>query len=369
MYSDAIINSLHEAIFLFDRSGLLIFLNKRAEEFYGKALKELRGRTCRDLLPSWEALEDLVRKATIEGRSFTSREVEVDVGRPVTVDMSVTPWYREDSIDGAVLCLREHLDLTGREDYQFDALLYLLGSIAHEVKNPLSGIKGAAQLLKEQLGDAEPVVTECISHILKESDRLNTTVQSYLTMTRKPVFNLLNVHEVVEYALRVMDHTMREKKITIEKLYDPSLPLIYGDQSKLLQVIINLLQNGVEAMEGVRKSRIIKISTMPSGEYVILPDRAEGKRKSAHAEKQRWAIIRVHDTGKGIPREFLPKIFLPFFTGRAGGSGLGLALSQKIVKDHGGIIRVTSKVGGGSVFSVYLPYRSTGAGQEPAAVN
>lgn len=366
MYADALVNSLHEAIFLFDRSGLLVFLNKRAEEFYGKALRELRNRSCNDLFPAWTDLNDLVKKSIGESRSFTAREVEVDVGRTATVDVSITPFYRVDSIDGAVLCLREHLDLTEREDVHFDAILYLLGSIAHEVRNPLSGIKGAAQILKGHLGRAEPAVSECISHILRESERLNGVVQSYLTMTRRPVFNLLNVHEVIEYALKVMEHAIREKNIVVEKQYDPSLPMIYGDESKLLQVIINLLQNGIEAIDGDGKSRTLGISTMPSGEYVIVRNAGERRRDSMPAGKRRWAIIRVRDTGRGIPRDLVPSIFLPFITGRPGGSGLGLALSKKIVKDHGGIIRVKSKVGAGSEFSVYLPYKSTGGGDRIA---
>ncbi|MBI3593073.1 MAG: hypothetical protein HY099_06310, partial [Nitrospirae bacterium] len=256
-------------------------------------------------------------------------------------------------------------------------------SIAHEIKNPLSGIKGAAQILRGSARDSEAV--ECVNLILKEADRLNLVLHSYLTMTRMPVFNQLNIHEVIEHALKVMGTVFQEKKISVEKSYDPSLPVILGDESKLLQVFINLLKNAVEAMETQKNlkrrpalknsgdkdllsgrkasSRVLSISTRPSNEYMVIYEGEGHDRKAAKLKKQRWVVITLQDTGAGIPGDELDRVFLPFYTRKEGGSGLGLALSKKIIKDHGGIIKVKSKLGQGTTISMYLPLQVTREGE------
>jgi two-component system nitrogen regulation sensor histidine kinase GlnL len=368
---EAVINNLDEAVFLFDKKGRLAFINKAGEEFFGRSLKEIRNRPFRELFPKSGDLAVFLQKTIKEGRSFNCNDMEVDLGRVSSVNLNITPFYTANTLEGAILCIRENLSITNREDYHFDVLLYLIASVAHEIKNPLSGIKGAAQILKRSAGNGEAM--ECADLILKEADRLNLVLNSYLTMTRKPVFNLLNIHEVLEHALRVMFATVEEKRIVTDKLYDPSLPGIRGDESKLLQVFINLLKNAIEAMdtgEGPKAARsarkqcgkgplareagphVLSISTRPSNEYAVI---YEGGVKS---KKQRWAVVTIRDTGMGIPRDELNRIFLPFYTKKDGGIGLGLALSNKIIKDHGGIIKVKSEVGCGTTFSVYLPLQT-----------
>lgn len=367
---DAVINNLDEAIFLFDKKGRLIFINKAGEEFFGRSYKEIKHRQFKDLFLDAKDVVMLIQKTITEGRSFNCKEMEVDIGRAANIDLNLTPFYYDDSSEGfskggsrrgdesptcahgAILCIRENLSLTEREDYQFDSLLYLLGSIAHEIKNPLSGIKGAAQILMS--GTENPETAQCVSLILREADRLNSVLHSYLTMTRMPVFNELNIHEVIEHAMKVMRSSVEERKIAVNKSYDPSLPNIAGDESKLLQVFINLLKNAVEAMKASRQ-RILNISTRPSNEYMVIYEKMSLGKRETRTKKQRWAIVSIEDMGSGIPKEEINKIFLPFYTKKDGGSGLGLALSKKIVRDHGGIIKVKSKVGKGSTFSVYLP--------------
>lgn len=374
---EAVINNLDEAIFLFDRKGRLAFANKAGEEFFGKSLKEIERRQCKDLFAGAHDIAPLVQKAIREGRSFNCNDMEIDLGRAANVTVNIAPFYAAGTLEGALLCIRENLSIASREDYHFDTLLYLIGSIAHEIKNPLSGIKGAAQILRGSARNDEAV--ECVNLILKEADRLNHVLQSYLTMTRTPVFNQLNVHEVIEHAVRVMEPGLRERSITISKSYDPSLPLIRGDESKLLQVFINLLKNALEAMEtthvakgpvarGRRGGRaavatapaaeaasgMLVISTRPSNEYMVIYNGERAGQRTAY-KKQRWVVITIQDTGAGISAEEMKRIFLPFYTRKAGGSGLGLALSKKIIKDHGGIIKVKSTVGSGTTVSVYLP--------------
>jgi two-component system nitrogen regulation sensor histidine kinase GlnL len=299
----------------------------------------------------------LIRNTLSEGRLYNSKETELDIGRIVNADLHIAPFYTPDSIDGAILCMRENHSLSERGDYQFDHLLYLLGSIAHEIKNPLSGIKGAAQILKTKPGSRE--AEECVNLVLKEADRLNSVLLGYLTMTRLPRFHQVNIHEVMEYALRVMLPDIKAAGIKIEKFYDPSLPYISGDEGKLLQVFINLMKNAVEAMELAKDERVLSISTRPSDEYMLIHEDGGLARKGKKMKKQRWVVITFQDTGIGLTRDEIGRIFLPLYTKKEKGSGLGLSLSKKIIKDHGGIIRVKSRGRGGSTFSVYLPLEAT----------
>lgn len=363
---DAVVNNLDEAIFLFDKKGRLVFINKAGEEFFGRGYKEIERRQFKELFSDAKDVVMLIQKTITEGRSFNCKEMEVDIGRAANIDLNLTPFYSDSDkenpersrqtsfgVNGAILCIRENLALTEREDYHFDSLLFLLGSIAHEIKNPLSGIKGAAQILRANAEDSKKLESEeCVDLILKETDRLNSVLHSYLTMTRMPVFNRLNIHEVVEHALKVMKTSIEEKRIAVNKSYDPSLPNIAGDESKLLQVFINLLKNAAEAMK-TSKSRMLSISTRPSNEYMVIYSPQRHK-------KQRWVVVSIEDTGIGIPKDEVNRIFIPFYTKKDGGSGLGLALSKKIVKDHGGIIKVKSKEGAGATFSIYLPMTSEG---------
>lgn len=349
---EAVVNNLDEGIFLFDEKGRLVFTNKAGEEFIGRSYREIKQIRFKDLFSDAEDIVMLVRKTIDEGRSFNYKEMEVDIGRAANIDLNLSPFYLDNRLEGALLCIRENLSLTEREDYHFDSLLYLLGSVAHEIKNPLSGIKGAAQILNSSAVNAE--AAECVGLILKEADRLNSVLHSYLTMTRMPVLNQLNIHEVIEHALKVMRAYIEKKKITVTKLYDPSLPNIAGDESKLLQVFINLLKNAVEAMKSSR-NRLLHISTRPSEEYMVIYESKGAGKRNAGRKKQRWLVISMEDSGSGMPRDEINRIFLPFYTKKDGGSGLGLSLSKKIIKDHGGIIKVKSREGEGSTFSVYLP--------------
>jgi len=360
---EMIVNNLDEAVCLFDRDGSLIFMNKAGEEFFGRSLGEIKH--IEDLFSDADDITMLMQKTINEGRLYNCKEMDVDIGRIANVDLNLAPFYLDNNIQGAILSVRENLSLTEREDYHFDSLLYLFGSIAHEIKNPLSGIRGAAQILK---GNAEnPDTIECTNLILKETDRLNSILQGYLTITRKPSFNKLNIHEVLEHAVKVMSTKIAEKKILIDKSYDPSLPGIYGDEGKLLQVFINLLKNAIEAMETSKNIRVLSISTRLSNEYMLIYEKGDiNKKKKRRTKKQRWVVVNVQDTGIGLHREEINRIFLPFYTKKEGGSGLGLALSKKIVRDHGGIIKAKSSAGSGSIFSVYLPFQSTVDGQTPA---
>jgi two-component system, NtrC family, nitrogen regulation sensor histidine kinase GlnL len=356
---EILINNLDEVVCLFDRKRRVAFINKAGEEFFGKSYREMRNKTFGYLFPHSDEIEMLVQNTISDGRLYNSKGTELDIGRKVNVDLHIVPFYTPDSIDGAILCIRENTSISERDDYQFDHLLFLLGSIAHEIKNPLSGIKGAAQILKANPCGAE--AGTCLDLIIKEADRLNSVLLGYLTMTRLPRFHQVNVHEVIEHALRVLEPDIRSEKIVLEKSYDPSLPYISGDEGKLLQVFINLIKNAIEAMELGKDKKVLSITTRPSDEYMLIyeePTRASNGKKM---KKQRWLVINFQDTGIGLTKEEINRIFLPLYSKKDTGSGLGLSLSKKIIKDHGGLIRVKSPESRGAVFSIYLPLEATGA--------
>ncbi|MBF0328126.1 MAG: PAS domain S-box protein [Nitrospirae bacterium] len=349
---ELLISNLSEAIMLFNIKARLVFVNKAGEEFLGKSLKELKDKKAAELFPESRVIPALIKKTLDEGRFFDLGETDAGTGRSTNSEIRVTPYYSTDKLEGAVLSIRENLELSEKEDYQFDSLLYLIGSVAHEIKNPLSGIKGAAQLLKKTARDEGE--SECITMILKETERLNSVLSSYLAMTRKPVFNAVNVHEVLEHAFKIMGAAIKAKKVQTVRFYDPSLPMISGDESKLLQVFINLIKNAVEAMSSssVRK---LEASTRLSNEYMVIY--SDHKGLPQESKKQRWVVVSLKDTGSGIPEGEIKKVFLPYYTNKEGGSGFGLAVSKKIIKDHGGLLKLKSKTGEGTSINVYLPVR------------
>lgn len=340
----ALINCLEDAILLLDKKCIVSFINKSGEEFFGRSSREIVGRKLAELFPDAMAIAKLSRKAIRESRSFSAKEVETKINGASMADFSISPFFIEGKCEGVLLSISEHLSIVEKEDTSFDSLVYLLGSIAHEIKNPLGGINGAAQLLKKKLSEENEDCAEYLDLIIRETGRLNAVLQSYLTMSRKPVLHPVNIHEVLEKAISIMNISFKNVTITVQRLYDPSLPKVLGDEGKLLQVFVNIIKNAIEAMP--RGGRLT-LATKPSGEYVV-----------QNGQAKKWAVISLSDTGKGIPRDEIHKIFLPFYTKKKKGTGLGLALSKKIIKDHNGFIRVESHphLQKGTVFTIYIPF-------------
>ena len=343
---EVLINGLKETIIVFDKNAKITFANKSGEELLRKGLKDITGKKLLQILKNEKIISPLIKKTIREGRSMKGKSVTVYIDHPVNVDFSLSPLYVNDRVDGAILSLSENIHIREEEDYDrdFDSAVYLLGTIAHEIKNPLGGIKGAAQLLRDFARNE--TLDEYVDLIVRETDRLNAILRDYLTVCKTPSLHLLNLHEVLEKALAVMNAPLLKAGIATRRMYDPSLPQIRGDEAKLLQVFLNLVKNAIESM---KKGGVLEITTSPSRESFV-----------EHGKVKRWVLISIKDTGKGIPEEDLKKIFLPFFTAKKSGTGIGLAVSKKVIKDHGGFIRVESDVGKGTVFHLYIPFGENG---------
>jgi len=228
----------------------------------------------------------------------------------------------------------------------------IAAGIAHEVKNPLVGIRGAAQLMRGDLqtmtGDMPSQcrgMTEYLDVILKEADRLNNVLEGILDFTRSKPRDMKasNIHSVLDRALLLNEESARQQSIVLARLYDPSLPDVYGSEDQLMQVFLNIIKNAVEAMpRGGKLTVVTRISDL------FTTIQADGM-------KYQLMVVKISDTGGGIKQEHLQDIFTPFFTTKDRGVGLGLALSYQIVQEHQGTIRVESQASEGTTFSVYLP--------------
>lgn len=337
---ESIVNSLKESVVLFDRAAEIVYVNKTAEELFRKSSRDMVGRRFSQLFAAEKTVSPLIRKAIREGRSFRGKSLTLQVSPPVNVDFTLSPFFQNDRAEGAVLSVSENISIADREDYDFDSLVYIIGSIAHEIKNPLGGIKGAAQLLRHRPQKAD--IDEYVDLIVRETDRLNAILQDYLTICRRPALQQVNLHEVMERAIAVLEAPMQKAGVSLRRFYDPSLPQIWGDEGKLLQVFLNIIKNAIESMAAGGQ---LDVSTAPSRESFL-----------DHGKVNRWALITIRDTGRGIPEKELQKIFLPFYTRKKGGTGIGLALSKKVIKDHGGFITVRSQPNRGTAFSLYIPF-------------
>lgn len=341
---DAIINSLDETIILFNKKKEAIYINRAGEELFRKSSNDIIGKKFSQLALGRETISSHMKKSLEDGRSFKGKSMTMNVGKSINVDFTLSPFFVNDRIEGVILSLSRNFDIVKREDSDFDSVVYLLGSIAHEIKNPLGGIKGAAQLLGKNTQSAS--VDECAELIIRETNRLNALLNDYLTVCKHPSFGSVNIHEVLEKALAVMNTQLETSGVQLERMYDPSLPEIKGDEGKLLQVFINIIKNAAESMTTGGK---LEIATYPSKELF-----------SKRGKAKRMAVIAIRDSGKGIAKKDLEKIFMPFYTKKRKGTGIGLAFSKKSIRDHGGFITVQSKRNSGTCFTVYLPYEIIG---------
>jgi len=243
---------------------------------------------------------------------------------------------------GSLVTLHDLSYQRSREADRLGQLEILLAGLAHEIKNPLSGMRGAAQLLSTSHPD-EHRLRECTQIILGEIDRLNSLMAQLLDLTGPPRLERrgVNIHEIIDRVLAI-EGAGRGVRLNFVRSFDPSLPDVLGDAGRLTQVLLNLVRNAVEVS--------------PPGGSVTVTTRMETSYYVAGANgREQFLSLDVSDQGAGIDPENLGRIFSPFFTTKDGGTGLGLAISQRIITEHGGVLRVKTEPGSGSIFTVTLP--------------
>jgi two-component system nitrogen regulation sensor histidine kinase GlnL len=355
-----ILTGIIDGFVVTDADGRVQIWNRAAEEMTGIARPDAVGKSIYSVLSENPAVVNQLEKTVSSGRSYSDYEAEISVKhgpqRPVGL---VTSMMTDDEgrPTGLILTIRDQAGVRDLKDRmrrsdRLATLGMIAAGIAHEVKNPLVGIRGAAQLMKSELRSlrepgpgAGKSLTEYLDVILKEADRLNNVLEGILDFTRiKPrEMKASNIHSILDRVLLLNEESARQRVVILTRLYDPSLPDVYGSEDQLIQVFLNIIKNAIEVMPGGGK---LKIMTRMSDLFTTV--QADGR-------KLQLMVVKVSDTGPGIKPEHLQDIFTPFFTTKDRGVGLGLALSYQIVQEHLGTIRVESQENEGTTFSVYLP--------------
>lgn len=342
----SLLDALATAVVVVDENVRVVHLNAAAEDLFSTSASAARSRRLRDLVAAGERLESLVVRARVSGDPLAQRECElVPVARSdvrLLVDCTITP-LAPGGHPGWVLV--EIADTTRQTRIHRDnALLAQLGGsrlmarqLAHEIKNPLGGLRGAAQLLERELPSEE--LREYTRVIIGEADRLRALVDSLLGPARPPHLEPVNIHELLD---RVYQLVRAEAPPTLSILrdYDPSLPPPSLDRDQMIQAMLNLARNAVQALG--------------THGQLILRTRALTNVNIGETRHRVVAAIQFEDNGPGVPQELGESIFYPLVTARPGGTGLGLAVAQDIATRHGGLVEFDSRPGH-TVFSLLLP--------------
>src|SRR5258706_953587 len=348
---EQILINLDAGVVTVDLDGKIGFFNEAAEVLTEISSAATLGQPLEQIFKREPWLIDLVRKTRPPRQESTRGEGDFlsRWGRKTPVSVTVSPLQdRQGEFLGSIILLR---DIKHQKELEEDLKradrLALMGTLAaglaHEIRNPFGGIKGAAKLLCRS-ADGNRSVNEFTDIMIREVDRVNNLIEQLLDLSRPKELKLapVNIHEILEDVLLLEGQTVDDKQIEIKKYFDPSLPPIHGDRAQLMQVFLNLVQNAFQAMAN---SGTLTVTTRLETDFHI-----RGQDRATN----RFIWVDIADQGGGITEEDLPQIFSPFFTTKTSGTGLGLATCYRIVKEHGGTIRVESIEGQGSIFKVSL---------------
>lgn len=319
------------------------FVNPAAEDLFGVSGQRVLGASLETLFQNPRNILGDPAGRSADARSFTLRQQHLFLpdGEEFVVDLTVVP------IDGGDLLIEvqplNRLLRINQDDRLInvqETTAELVRGLAHEIKNPLGGIRGAAQLLDREL-DREDLA-EYTRVIIREADRLTGLVDNMLGPSRPLKVASVNVHKVLEHVARIAKSGMAPVQLEMSRDYDPSLPAVDADEDQLIQALLNLVSNACIALEEVRDGRIA-LRTRALRQFTIA-----GRRHRLVVQ------IDIIDNGPGIPEELIDRMFYPMISGRPHGTGLGLAIAQTIVRRHNGVLECESRPGR-TQFSVILP--------------
>jgi two-component system nitrogen regulation sensor histidine kinase GlnL len=342
-FHSAALDALATAVIFAAVDYRVIYANSAAENLFKLSNTNVRGHTLGELFADDSALVSAIKLAAERNCSYTQHELQLSTVGEERCDVSctVTP-AQIDDFEGFLLEfteLHQHLRIARETRLldQSEANRWLIRNLAHEIKNPLGGLRGAAQLLEREL--ERPELTEYTQVIMKEADRLQTLVDRLLSPQRLPRLMPLNVHEALE---RVRSLLLAEfpDGLQILRDYDVSLPPIEADREQIIQALLNVARNAAQALRGEG--------------LVVLRTRVARQVTVARKRNRLAAMIQVVDNGPGVPDELRDKIFFPLVSGREGGTGLGLTLAQNFVAQHQGVIELESAPGR-TCFTIVLP--------------
>lgn len=353
--ADRILQGLTTAVAVLDADLAVIRLNSAAEHLLGVSRRLAAGRTLDLFFEPPDDLIALCRRAAATGVTCGAGELAVRVGeRTTTMNCCAAPL--EDMSGTLILELvdterdrqvRREAELTA----QWQASRRIVQQLAHEIRNPLGGLRGAAQLLARRLPDSR--LHAYTDVIIEEADRLASLVDTILRAGGRPRPSVLSLHEVTEHVARLIE-AEKPAGVRLRRDYDPSLPRTAADRGQLVQAFLNLAKNALQAVGD-------------DGELVFRT-RALSNFSLRGARHRLVLSAEIEDSGPGIPEELRSTIFFPLITGRSTGSGLGLTIAQDLVSRNGGLVEFES-VPGATVFQIRLPLVDASAVDTPADSN
>ncbi|MGE0659669.1 MAG: nitrogen regulation protein NR(II) [Reyranellaceae bacterium] len=347
----SILGALADAVIVVDRDAVIEYANPAAEQFFGTGLTLMIGHDLREFVPADSPLFALLDQVAQSGATVAENGVTLSSPRIGSRFASLHLCPISDGDGSTAIVLRES-SIARKIDQQLfhrnaaRSVTAMAAMLAHEVKNPLSGIRGAAQLLEQYVPDADRELTQLIC---EETDRICALVDRMeefadgRPIEREPV----NIHQVLGHVRKVAQNGFG-RHVRFVETYDPSLPAVFGNRDQLVQVFLNLVKNACEA------------NPDPGAEIVLSTAYRQGVRLALPGTRQRVHLplsVQVTDNGPGIPEELRPHLFDAFITSKPNGRGLGLALVAKIVNDHGGVIEFDSEPRR-TTFNVMLPVYS-----------
>jgi two-component system sensor histidine kinase HydH len=343
-YTENVVESMADGLISLDRDGRIVTLNRQAAEILGSGRERLEGRNITEILG--EGVGEILGPP--EGRTFVrDREMEIRKGPDVRIPLSLSAAPLRDDAGrelGAVLLIKDlrqirELQEKVRRSERLASLGRLAAGVAHEIRNPLSSIRGFAQYFQKRFkGQTEEEGYAAV--MIREVDRLNRVITELLDFAgpKEPRREPHSLEEIAEHALKLLAPDLNARKVAVAREYEPGLPPIPVDRDQISQVFINILLNALESMEEGGEIRI-------------------GLRRSAPPP---GIEVRIADTGMGIPADDLEKVFDPFFSRKRKGTGLGLAIVHQIIAGHRGEIGVKSAAGKGTTFRIILPENGDG---------
>ncbi|HHH44547.1 MAG TPA: nitrogen regulation protein NR(II) [Gammaproteobacteria bacterium] len=336
--AETLLETLTTAVLVLDRRLHIDYLNPAAENLFEISKRQVGGQYWPELVGAGEALVNRLNATTGTRHPFTERELALRSanGHRMTVDCVVTPSGKEELLL-EIMQIDRHLRIAHEEHLlvQQQAARELLRGMAHEIKNPLGGLRGAAQLLESELEKDD--LKEYTQVIIGEADRLSNLVDRMLGPNNVIENRVINIHQVLEHVRSLVD-AEGYPGLELVREYDPSIPEFPADSELLIQAILNLVRNAAQA--GARK--------------ITLVSRTRRQFTIGHTRHKLVIRIDIVDDGPGIPADMQEKIFYPMVSGRADGTGLGLSIAQSMINQHHGIVEFTSEPGR-TVFTVYLP--------------
>jgi two-component system nitrogen regulation sensor histidine kinase GlnL len=350
----SVLDAVLDGVIVLDGAIRVELSNAEACRILGTSSEAALGQPLRKLIGPRHAILTLVQTVSETGRGASWSEIQIAqrFGGDLLVDAAASPLLdAQGKPDGVVLVLRDRtvqssLQQLVSEREALEVFGRIAAGVAHEVKNPLGGIRGAAEILASRASDAKTL--DAAELIVREVDRIAALVDDLMVFTHHEDLRVapVNIHFVLDGVLDLLVMDPLGARVGVERRFDPSIPDLLADADRLTQVFLNLARNALQAME--ERGGTLTITTRMSLDHHLF---------AAGAEHTPTLLVEVRDDGDGIPPALLERLATPFFTTRPGGTGLGLAVSRHWVARHGGTLRIESPPGEGTRVSVALPLR------------